>query len=382
MDNEKGTLESTFRVGPGGPIIKNNAGVLEVRDPDDSAAAKITSSATTDDITEGTTNLYSPFTIAPVTFHLIASGKEIQCKGILHDNTSLVLGNIATLVAIGYSTYIYSGMGTTTAGSIQISAGMGVGGLGGHVFIEPGFGTIVGNTYIGRSGSKIGLHHTSTCNFEVDIAGNLGFHTDDTYDFGSSSYRADDIYATNTTIQSSDGRQKDIIQDCDLGLDFIKALAPKSFKFKDYTVPERQYTKKVPKMRTISKERNKIENIDGKYKQTKEIIEEQEQDYIEHDLYDENNKVIGKHKELLYEDKAITEPEREKTHIRRHYGLVAQDVEATLSGKDFAGLVYDATADRYGLRMGEFIAPIIKAMQEISAQLEDIKTRIDKLEKK
>ena len=73
---------------------------------------------------------------------------------------------------------------------------------------------------------------------------------------------------------------------------------------------------------------------------------------------------------------------------RTHYGLLAQDVQATLTAmsltpKDFAGYVYskredgatitlsDGTAldDYYGLRYEEFIAPLIMAVQQLSTQL-------------
>lgn len=68
---------------------------------------------------------------------------------------------------------------------------------------------------------------------------------------------------------------------------------------------------------------------------------------------------------------------------RTHYGLIAQDVETVLSeiGKstqEFAGFIktpleeIDGTKTddvRYGLRMAEFITPMIKAIQELSAKV-------------
>lgn len=54
---------------------------------------------------------------------------------------------------------------------------------------------------------------------------------------------------------------------------------------------------------------------------------------------------------------------------RRHYGLSAQDVENVLAGEDFAGLIYDKDADMYGLRYEEFIAPLIKSVQELYVKL-------------
>ena len=54
---------------------------------------------------------------------------------------------------------------------------------------------------------------------------------DNNFDVGHPSYRYDDIRATNGTIQTSDRNEKNTITDSDLGLDFVKRLSPKSYKF-------------------------------------------------------------------------------------------------------------------------------------------------------
>jgi phage gp45-like len=58
---------------------------------------------------------------------------------------------------------------------------------------------------------------------------------DDAIDLGYNTVRFDDIYATNGTIQTSDEKEKNTIVDSDLGLDFIKRLSPKSYKFNNKT---------------------------------------------------------------------------------------------------------------------------------------------------
>ena len=73
---------------------------------------------------------------------------------------------------------------------------------------------------------------------------------------------------------------------------------------------------------------------------------------------------------------------------RTHYGLIAQDVETVITdlGKtttQFAPLIKDTLEDgteRYGLRYGEFISPLIKAVQELSAEVETLKTKVAALE--
>lgn len=150
--------------------------------------------------------------------------------------------------------------------------------------------------------------------------------THDLFDIGSATYSFDDIYATNTTIQTSDQRKKKEIQDEDCGLEFVKKLKPKKFKW-----------------------------LEG--------------------------------------------------GVRPHHGLLAQDVETLLNEEkmDFAGFVKSTTTKpvystpptdpeelktwtptqigtseetHYGLRMAEFIAPIIKSVQELSAKVEVLESKV------
>ena len=72
---------------------------------------------------------------------------------------------------------------------------------------------------------------------------------------------------------------------------------------------------------------------------------------------------------------------------RTHYGLIAQDVETTLSDiskptTDFAGFIKDDTDDgtKYGLRYNEFISPLIKAVQELSVEVDTLKAKVAALE--
>jgi hypothetical protein len=69
---------------------------------------------------------------------------------------------------------------------------------------------------------------------------------------------------------------------------------------------------------------------------------------------------------------------------RPHYGLIAQDVQAVIQseGKDFGGFIRDETSDVLGLRYTEFISPILKAVQELSAQVTQLTKRVAELEEK
>jgi hypothetical protein len=62
---------------------------------------------------------------------------------------------------------------------------------------------------------------------------------------------------------------------------------------------------------------------------------------------------------------------------RRHWGLLAQEVKASLdaAGVDFGGWVLADVADpesRQALRYEEFIAPLIRAVQELTARIEEL----------
>jgi hypothetical protein len=95
-----------------------------------------------------------------------------------------------------------------------------------------------------RSGES---HENNNLNLTVygtgNVVANLGTSgailpgTDDLHDLGSSSFRFDDVYATNGTIQTSDVRFKENITLLSYGLDTVRALRPVSFTWK--TKPER-----------------------------------------------------------------------------------------------------------------------------------------------
>ena len=144
--------------------------------------------------------------------------------------------------------------------------------------------------------------------------GNLKPFTDNLYDIGDTNYRFDDIYATNATIQTSDESIKSNISDSDLGLSFVNALRPVSYRFNN--VPAE---------------------------------------------VDDSGSILSY-----------------KTGSRTHYGLVAQEVSSSLGtlGKttsDFAGVT---TGSLMGLRYGELISPMIKAIQELSDEVNQLKLQL------
>ncbi len=69
-----------------------------------------------------------------------------------------------------------------------------------------------------------------------------------------------------------------------------------------------------------------------------------------------------------------------------HYGLIAQDIEEAIKSEgktlqDFGAVEKPANASM-GLNYSEFISPLIKAVQELSAEVETLKTKVTALEAK
>mgnify|MGYP003146072253 FL=1 len=144
-----------------------------------------------------------------------------------------------------------------------------------------------------------------TCSIQgITETKNIRARDNDSYDIGTSSKLYDDIYATNGTIQTSDARLKESVEDSKLGLDFL-----------------------------------------------------------------------NKHRPVSYKQKGKT---------RRHYGLIAQEVEkvlvdSSIPTEDFAPLIKDNLKDDndvetgeniYGMRYTEYVGILIKAVQELSAKVE------------
>ena len=168
----------------------------------------------------------------------------------------------------------------------------------------------------------------------TDIITNIVPSADNTYKLGSSTYRWQQIYAATATINTSDRNAKTDILDTTLGLDFIRSLRPVEFKYK---VRENKVTSEQDGTETVE---------------------------IEPATYDDEGNVATV---AVTEERPIyKEVVKPLPGIRTHVGLIAQEVETVLEGKDIGLLTKDNETGQYGLRYEEFIAPLIKAIQELS----------------
>ena len=185
------------------------------------------------------------------------------------------------------------------------------------------------NGYTLASDKRIGWSSTTTGGsawrdtaLERESAGVIVPYQDDTHDLGSATKRFDDIYATNTTISSSDETLKRDVVEIDDALSLVKRLRPVSYRWRDYS--------------------------------------------FDVSIADENGN-------------ATTET-RTKTHSRNHWGLIAQEFKQALTD---AGIDASSTAafvdpaakggeGKMGIRYAELIPLLISAIQELSARVESL----------
>jgi hypothetical protein len=180
-------------------------------------------------------------------------------------------------------------------------------------------------------------HYFATTNNVVAYdLGPSGFQpADGARSLGQPNQRWGQIYSTVGAISTSDERIKDNIVDCALGLEFINGLDPKFYRIK---------------VASRIEDPNWTPDPEGPAMQQPQLVD-----------------VPG---------------------IRTHSGLIAQQVKATLDSMGIADWAGWSLADkndptsRQSLRYEEFIAPLIKSVQELSSQVVALQQRIAELESK
>lgn len=180
-----------------------------------------------------------------------------------------------------------------------------------------------------------------------------------TFDIGSSSMKWNNIWAYNNVIQTSDARDKADIEASDLGIDFLLALRPVRFKWRAMDASRLQLGEDV------AGGDDGLAGQGGEGDQAGEVGADG----------------MAPKGGLSDKDGAPRPaPPRTPPGVRWHHGLLAQEVKATLGDRDFAGYIYDPPTDTHGLRYSEFIAPLIKALQEEHAARLEVERRLTALE--
>ena len=157
---------------------------------------------------------------------------------------------------------------------------------------------------------------------------------DNTLSVGASARRWSVVYAATGVINTSDARQKTDIVDCPLGLDFIRALSPRAYRWKDGGG----------------------------------------QSDMECDALVVEETVDGRTRRVDREGPPRASEPRRRPGRRLHVGLIAQDVKAALdaAGVDCGLWVLDDPADPsspQSLRYDQFVAPLVQAVKELSVRV-------------
>lgn len=183
------------------------------------------------------------------------------------------------------------------------------------------------------------------------------------------------VYTYNAIQNRSDERDKTLIQDIDIGLNFINQLSPKKYKWdrrEDYMEIKFPLPERVNKPIELSEEESSIqENIDNY-----NISLEQYNKYIE-DL----NEVMHNRSEFL------KNPVKDGSKVgkRWHFGLIAQDMKTLVNDyyQDYS-LYQDHSLnggeDVLSIGYSELIAPMIKAIQELSQLNQELINKCNDLE--
>jgi hypothetical protein len=184
--------------------------------------------------TEGTGLYVNPSNNATTNRAAIQLGSSIRMGT---GNTSSTLGDwyIYDQTATKYNLY-HTGHSNTTTGGLTITA------TGTHATSPAG--TFTRNLWINPSYDSGGYEY---CYITSDIDTSRSYYfnrhcrwggtiyplTDNAYDLGTTGYRWQDIHLVNNPTVGSDQNRKTDIADSDLGLDFVNALRPVSFKWID-----------------------------------------------------------------------------------------------------------------------------------------------------
>jgi hypothetical protein len=282
--------------------------------------------------------------------------------------TAIVAGGQYTILTLGTTNFTLVGASANTVG-VTFTANA-TGGLG--------TGTVAG---VASNNTALGYQALYSNEIYQNVTG-VGANTSVT---GSNQVQLGDsattTYAYGAIQDRSDIRDKADVRDTTLGLAFIESLHPVDFKWdkrEDYrtqpplkpeypvkpTQPERvdslQLEEETPedyRTRVEAEWQTMLDAFEADYKALTDVIDNEFA--VIHDAWLEANKLAN-----------ITHDGTHKRN-RYHHGVIAQEVPA-----EFGGLQNHALKggdDVWSVGYEEFIAPMIKAIQELSAEIKVLK---------
>jgi hypothetical protein len=259
-------------------------------------------------------------------------------------------------VAIGTAT-MYSN--TTGDGNAAIGSDTMYSNTTGGYNAAIGFRALYSNTN-GGNNAAIGSQALSL-NLSGSGSSGVGFNAQVT---GSSQVQLGGVgtstYAYGSVQDRSDERDKADIRDTVLGLDFINSLRPVDFKWdmREYYRTEAPTPVARPLDLSDNASEEEINNYNTKLAEYNAFV-------IEKDQWLESSKLAN-----------ITHNGSKKRN-RYHHGLIAQEVKTVLDqqGIDFGGYqdhTINGGDDVRSIGYTELIAPMIKAIQELKARIEEL----------
>lgn len=281
------------------------------------------------------------------------------------------------------------GVGTNrTGGAVNINAGTSTGTAeAGGVTIQTGVGPGTASVVVNaRTTGNVIWGTDNVFRWGVQgsasgIAGALTPIVDNAYRLGSSIYRVTEVYAVSGAINTSDEREKDIIQGAfPFGLDFVMGVAPIAYRWKEArkVVVGRRQVGEVQIGERVTGQRDTGQTVD-------EIRVERGDDGRPH-VRVVQTPVMEDIVEPIYEP--VYEPVYEaQPGARIHLSWSAQQVRETLGSGDYAVWTLDDPADpqsRQGLRPDQMTAILWQAFREhvaaTDARLSALSDRLAQLE--
>ncbi|PWC96973.1 tail fiber domain-containing protein [Azospirillum sp. TSO5] len=281
--------------------------------------------------------------------------------------TPAASGSAATVVATGKLALGSDGVGgleVQSAGllgsfpriipALGVNAGLGLSSLGGFsVHLQAGgidqmrVNYVAGaDRYWTVAGSAGGSPILGVSGGNAAIAATWMPAADNAYSLGTATFRYDTVYSATGAINTCDMREKTDIVDCPLGLDFVLALRPKEYRW----------------------------IVGG------QDVERVEDGHMEAVI----PAVVAEDGTVLAPERIVREPQYRyvvtpREGRRKHLGLLAQDVRAALPpGTDYAMWTQDDPSNpdsRQGLRPDQLIAPLIRAVQELTVRVQELEAK-------
>lgn len=271
-------------------------------------------------------------------------------------NTLATKGGITTMVikAIGHASSSTSGWTTSCYPWDNATYSLGTNTYSWNNLYLAGSAFFANGTTIKIDGNGYATLNRMTLTGGYGVYSDWSPGPDSTYSLGLSSRRWQDVWAIDSSINSSDLRYKKDILDSNLGLSFIKNLRPISYKWK---------------------------------KAKREVVLEESTEIIDVQGDEKTEQVVMLPKILGYDEHGREIVETTSSEgSRNHYGFIAQEVKEALDlagvGDSFAGWVLDNKDDPesgQNLRYSEFIAPLTKSVQELSDMVESLQQEINTL---